>query len=559
MNLSDADLDFDDLDRDEWAIRDEEVRRYVEQTTNSVASLVRSTIGPNTLEKLVETHDRQNEPETVLTGDADEILAAIERGDGFNDPVAAFFVDAVDSMQRALSDGTGTAVVLADALVRRGLDLIDDGVHPNVVVTGYALAASRAGSVLDDLVRPCKPTDRRMLRRVAATSMTADITGEVRARYADQVAEAVASLAEATDGEWLNTDDIDVLATTESEPAFHRGVVVRRRPNPLEEDEDAHVEFDWEPAFEGTLKDAGIVIMDDEVSFERTATPTAETQVSSPGELERERDERVHHHRKFAEGLADLGVEVLVSQDDVEDSMQSALTQAGIVVVDRARYPKSNVYRLARATGATVVSHVEDVTDEVVGTAGQVHEVVHEDEKWTLFDECDGSVFTLIVPVELDASASRRERLVSDAVEVAAVAAIDRQILPGAGAPAAAVMHDLRRSTPGSGRERLAVEAFADALEDFLTVLARNAGLEPLDAIPRIRTAFADGTHAAVGLNLETGRPQNPWDAEVVEPRRVFSQALETARSIAEQLLTIDAVLHPGVEFSGFVPEAEHE
>ena len=560
MDIGDTEPDFERLDRGEWAIRDEEVREYVRRTTEDVASLVRSTVGPRTLEKLVETRDHQDEPETILTADADEILKGVERGGGFDDPVAALFVDAVDSMQRALADGTGTAVVLAEALVHRGLDLVESGLHPNTVVAGYALAAARAGTALDELARPCDPTDRELLARVAATAVTADVTGEVRRRYADQVAEAVAGLAEATDGRWIDSDDVDVIATTQGERGFHRGVVARRRPTPLEEAEDADVDFDWEPVVEGALEDANLVVVDDEMTFGATATQTTDTRVGSPAELERERAARSRRRREFAEYLADVDVSVFVSQAEVDDPLRVALTREGIAVVDRVQYPKSDVYRLARATGATVVSHVDDVTEDVVGTAGRVREVVHDDEKWTIFDECDGSAFTLVVPVELESSARQRERLVSDAVAVTTVAAVDRQVVPGAGAPAAAVMHELRRETRSvPGREQLAVEAFADALEDFLGVLARNAGLNHVDATANLRAALARDPDRAPGVDLATGESVDAWEAGVVEPRRTFSQALETARSVAERLLTLDAMLSPGVDFSAFDPEVEHE
>ncbi len=130
MNVDGTEPDVEGVDRSEWSLQDEEAREYVRRTTEQVASLVRSTIGPYGLEKLVETHDLQGEREAVLTGNAEEILAAVERGDGFNDPVAALFVDCVDSMQRSVGDGTGTAVLLANELIRGGLDLIEQGLHP---------------------------------------------------------------------------------------------------------------------------------------------------------------------------------------------------------------------------------------------------------------------------------------------------------------------------------------------------------------------------------------------------------------------------------------------
>lgn len=560
MDIGTTELAVEDVDKDQWTLQDEEAREYVRRTTDKIASLVRSTVGPYGLEKLVETHDYQDQPEVVLTADADQILAAIERGDGFNDPVAALFVDAVDSMQRGLGDGTATALVLTDALVERGLDLIEDGVHPSAVVVGYAMAAGRAGEVLDDLARDCPLDDRDLLRQVASTAMTVELDDATRSRYAERVADAVIGLGEATDGRWLNTDDVDVIAATGVEGRLHRGVVVQRHPSLVHKDEDAMSEFDWTPVVEGTLKDATVAIMDSDVSFGKTATPLAETQLTTADALEQQQTALADRRAAFADHLGSLGVDVFVSQEEVEDDVRNALEREGIVVVDRVQYPKSDVTRLARATGGSVVSHVDDFTPDVLGTAGRVREVVRSDEKWAIFDECAGGVFSLVVSADTAFAATEREHVVSKALEVTTMAAIDGQVIPGAGAPAAAVASDLRRfSRTVAGREQLAVAGFADALEDLLRLLGENAGLDPLDAVSTLRNAHADESVVPLGLDLTSGEAVDAWEAGVVEPRRVFSQAIETARSSTEQLLTVDTVLYPNVDLASFSPEIEHD
>jgi chaperonin GroEL (HSP60 family) len=165
-----------------------------------------------------------------------------------------------------------------------------------------------------------------------------------------------------------------------------------------------------------------------------------------------------------------------------------------------------------------------------------------------------------VVSADTASAAAEREHIVSKALEVTTMAAIDGQAVPGAGAPAAAVASDLRRySRTVAGREQLAVEAFADALEDFLRLLAANGGLDPLDALTVLRNAHASESAAPLGLDLPSGEPVDAWEAGVVEPRRVFSQAIETARSGSERLLTVDTVLHPNVDFESFSPEVEHD
>lgn len=559
MDVDEAKPDVEGVDRSEWTLQDEEAREYVRRTTENVASLVRSTMGPYGLEKLVETHDAQGEPEAVLTGNAEEILAAVERGDGFNDPVAALFVDSVDSMQRSLGDGTGTAVLLADELVRRGLDLVEEGVHPSTVVVGYSMAAHRTGEVLDALSRECGPGERDTFARIAATTMTADLDDTARERYADLIAEAIASLATASDGRWFDTDDVSVVVGVGATSRLHRGVVLRRRPGAAREQEDTHLEFDWSPVIDGERTNATVAIMDEAPAFGEAAT-SFRASTSSPDQ--HDADVKAHAARRtaFVERIADLNVDVFVCRDAVNDAVTGALEARGVVVVDRAQYPKSDVHRLARATGGHVVSHHEDVTSDVLGTAGRVTELVREDEKWAVFDDCDGPVYTLVGGTETETARAERERTIEDALEAASVAAIDRQVLPGAGAPATAVAVELGRFARSvSGKEQLAVEAFAAALEVVPEELARNAGFDPIDAVATLRTEHAGDDPLPIGIDLATGDPIDAYDAGIVEPRRIFSQAIETARATAEQLLTVDAVLFPNVDDGPFTPRIEHE
>ena len=217
------------------------------------------------------------------------------------------------------------------------------------------------------------------------------------------------------------------------------------------------------------------------------------------------------------------------------------------------------VAAVAREVGGTVVSKLGDLTADRLGRAGHVERRDVGDEVWTVFEDCPGSVFTIVTGGETTAEARRREGALDDAHETAATAAIDGQVLPGATAPAAAVARAIRETeTTVTGREQLAVGAFADAIERLPAVFARNAGHDPVTAVTDLRTAHADG-RSSVGLNPETGTTMDAWEGGVVEPRRVFSQAIETAAAIVEQLLTIDAVLYPNVELAGYTPQPERE
>ncbi|MFC6941704.1 TCP-1/cpn60 chaperonin family protein [Salinirubellus sp. GCM10025818] len=562
----------------EWSIVDADARQYVRGATREVASLVRTTYGPLGMEKQLRTKDRKNNPETVHTADAGEIMDGIQRAQGFSHPAAALFVDAVDSMQRGLRDGATTAILLTDALVERGLELVEEGVHPGTIVVGYAIAAGRAGEVLDGMARPVDPEDAALLGDVAATAMAGELEAPVRERYADLVVEAVGGLA-ATSGDWLDTDDVKVLAGPGEPSGLTRGLIVRRYKEELGAGEEAERAQNWsirdkvDWGFDWSLmeprEDVTLALLDREIDFEASALSFGDDEdnmksgvdIRSAEDLEAYRAGRDDRIGATADRLADLGVDILVSQPEVDAEITFAMEERDIVVVDEVEYPLSDVYRLARASGGEVVGNVDDLTADHLGTAGRVSERRVGDEKWTEFGDCPGGVFTLVVGSETATERERRERIVEDALEVTVRAAIDRQALPGAGAPAMAVASDLRSYAESvEGREGLAVEAFGDALADLVRVLAANSGADPLEAVTTLRAAHAatDGP-AALGIGPDADEPIDAWEAGVVEPRRVFSQAVETARATTEQLITIDAVLHPGVDLERFVSEPNRE
>lgn len=561
-------MDHDtDKEMGNWLARDEAAREYIVGATRAVESLLASTYGPEGSTSLIQTVDGQQVPETVVTTDAGRLLDAIERGDGFVHPIAALFVDGLDSVRRGLHDGTTTAALLAAGLVEEGARLAETGLHAGTLTIGYAMAANRAGEVLDELARPVTATDRELLRQVAATTMTTDLSDSHRREYSDAVSTAVSELATASEGQWFDTDDITVRTRVGADCDLLQGHVIRRRPGAHETSERSRLFFDWSPSVEGVLVDARVAVLEREIDVEETATSfggdggTGVT-LDSVGSLTAYTEARGSAIDDVAASVADLGVDLLVVRAELDDVVRTTLESHGIAVVDRAQYPKSDIHRVARATGAQVVGHISDLDESKLGRAGRVTEQRVGDEKWTTIEECDGPVFTVIVGTPTEQGRTAHELLIADAIETTAIAAMDGQVLPGAGAAPLAVARDLRQFARGvEGKEQLAIKAFADVCESLVKILARNAGDDPLDALTSLRTAHADSTEhpAPLGFNATSGEPANAWELGVVEPRRVFSQGLDSAVATAEQLSTIDAVVSPGVDLAAFEPQTEHD
>jgi len=545
-------------------IRDADAHTFVREGVRQVASLVDSSYGPMGLETLVETEDNAGELSFVRSASGSEILNAVDSRGGFNHPVAALLVDSVDAMHRGLRDGSTRTLLLADELIDRGLTLIEDGVDPASVVVGYSMSVQRAGQVLDALARPVSASDRETLRNVAATTMTGDISNARWRTYADLVVEAAVGLDSATRG-WPDTDDIKIVTTGEARDAtLHQGVVTRRELGPGSE---VNLDVtDLAAAIQSPITDVTVAVVDSDIDFEEVVTDfeagvSSGVTVESTASLETYRDGRQARLRTAARDMADSGVDVIVVQPLVDEPIKGVFQRAGVRVLDYIETPRADIHRIARATGATVVDHIEDVTDDDLGHAGSFVERRVGENLLAVFDGCEGGVFTIQLGTGLASQTAEHERLVRSGIESTVRALRDEQVLPGGGASMMALSMALSDYVSSNrGKEQLAVEAAADSMDSLVRTLVRNAGQDPTLARTSLRRAHASAetTSAPLGFDLPVIEPVNTWDAGVVEPRRVLSQAIETAHAAVEPLLTVDTVVHPEVDWSEYTPEAEN-
>jgi chaperonin GroEL (HSP60 family) len=518
------------------------------------------------MDKLVQLNGSKNEVVVELTSSGQGVLDAIERGDGFSHPIAAIFVDAVDTMYRDLRDGTTTAIVLTHSLVDRGFELIDQGLTPSDLLVGYAFAAEEVGAVYDDLSRPVSYDDTDLLASVARTVLECRLGGIPDERHVDIVVDVVQGLAADSDGSWVDTNQVKLVSDPRTETELHQGVVVTRWPRGAEASDRSLVDFEWESQFPEPLADATVAILDHDIEIESRGTNFGAGSYSGVHLNSAEAVQQYHEgyearRREIAEHVASLGVDVLISQPRVDDELLDAFEAAGVAVVDKVETPERDIDRLANATGATVVSRVDDLTEAQLGTAGRVFEHRAGGEKWTHFTGCDGPVYTLSLRTPTEHSADHLVDVIADVLDVTATAVIDGQALPGAGAAQMTAAAAVTEAAAGvGGREALAMSAFGAALEDSVRALVRNAGLDPIDEIAALRNvrAAGDGDGDTVGIDVVTGEQVDAWAAGIVEPRRVPSQALETARTTAVRLLSTDAFLHPNTSLAQFTPQTEH-
>jgi thermosome len=483
----------------------------------AVASAVRTTLGPKGMDKMLVDASGN----VVITNDGATILTEMD----VEHPAAQMMVEVAETQESETGDGTTTAVVLAGELLSRAEDLIESDVHPTVVANGYRFAAAEARSVLEGMATPA---DETRILEVARTAMTGKGPEAAKEHLADLVFRAVEAVRE-EDGD-IDLENVaveGVVGASVDDASLVEGVVLSKER--------------MRETMPHTVEDARIALVDAPVEIRETEVD-AHVDLSTTEQLEAFLAHEESEFRAMAAAVTDAGANVLVCRKKVDDVVAGVLAKAGVFVVQRAKADEMRA--LARATGAKRVSTVTDLTEADLGAAGLVEQRDVGDETFVFVEECaDPASVTILLRGGTEHVVGEVERAVADALGVVRVSTLDELVLPGGGAPEIELARALREFAGGiAGREQLAVEAFADAVEVVPRTLAENAGLDPIDSIVALRAAHEAGETAA-GLDAYTGEVSDMYDLEVVEPLAVKLQAVEGATECVELLLRIDDVV----------------
>ncbi|SFR99757.1 Chaperonin GroEL (HSP60 family) [Halomicrobium zhouii] len=497
-----------------------------------ITDAVRTTLGPRGMDKLLV----DGSGDVVVTNDGATLLSEMD----VSHPVARSLIQVATTQEAEVGDGTTSAVVLAGALLQEALDLVDDGVHPTTVATGYWMAADVASEALDEMARGVGPDDVPALERVAATAMTGKGAEQARDQLASVVVQAVrAALAE--NGR-VNDDSLVLRAfptRSLSDSQFVPGLL-----------------FDYNPCHRGMPRsqtDADVLVYDGAVETAELSNDGGAT-VTDFGEYQSFVDREHAELDAAVDRILDAGADVVLATGNIESRARERLARADVTAFYEV--DDDDGRQVALATGATPVGDLDVLTADHLGFAGSVaqqkfRELTHKQdapaERTMVFDDLPGeTVGTILLRGGTEHALDEVERAVEDSVGVTVAAVEDGVIVPGAGAPEIALARAVReRSTDVAGREQLALEAFADSLETLPRTLAENAGHDVVDALVALRTAHDDGDWAA-GLDADTGDVVDAYRAGVMEPYRVKSCALSSAVDAATLVLRIDDLISAG-------------
>ena len=489
-----------------------------------ISESVRTTLGPRGMDKMLV----DSLGDVVITNDGVTILEEME----VEHPAAKMMVEVAKTQEDEVGDGTTTAVVIAGELLREAERLLDQGIHPTMIVSGYRMAAERAQKILEEMAIKVTPEDEELLKKIAITSMTGKKAESAREKLAELAVRAVKQIADKVDGGYKV--DIDYIG------------IEKKQGGSIDDSELVHgVILDKERAHPGMpkrVKDAKIALLDCALEVKKTETD-AEIRVTRPEQLRAFIEEEERMLKKMVDKIVATGANVVFCQKGIDDIAQHYLAKAGILAARRVK--KSDMEKLARATGGRVVTNLDDLTSEDLGRAGLVEERKIADEKMIFVQECvNPKSVGILIRGGTEHVVDEVERSVHDAVCVIAAAIEDGKIVPGGGAPEMALAKRLREyaETVG-GREALAINSFANAVEIIPRTLAENAGLESIDILVNLRAKHEQPGGERIGINVYNGNLEDMFELGVVEPLRVKTQAIKSASEAAIMILRIDDVI----------------
>ena len=481
-----------------------------------LAETVRTTLGPKGMDKMLV----DGLGDIVVTNDGVTILKEMD----IEHPAAKMLVEVAKTQEDEVGDGTTTAVIIAGELLKKAENLLDQDIHPTIVAMGYRQAAEKAQEILNTISIDAE--DRETLLKVAMTAMTGKGTEKAREPLAELVVGAVTQVEE--DGE-IDQDHIKIEkkdGATIDDSQLVNGVIIDKEP--------VH------PGMPKKIEDAQIALLNSAIEVKETEVD-AEIRITDPAQMQAFIEQEEQMIRDMVDKIADAGATVLFCQKGIDDLAQHYLAKAGIMAVRRIK--KSDMEKLARATGATVVTNIEDLTSDDLGLAGSVAGKRISGEEMIFVEECkDPKSVTLLIRGSTEHVVDEIERAVEDAIGVVAATVEDGKVVAGGGAAEISIAKGLKDYADSiSGREQLAVSAFAEALEVVPKTLAENAGLDSIDALVDLRAAHEKSVY--MGLDVFEGEVTDMYKAGVIEPHRVKKQAIQSAAEAAEMILRIDDVI----------------
>jgi thermosome len=500
-----------------------DARRSNIMAAKVIAEILSTSLGPRGMDKmLIDAFG-----DVTITGDGAAILKEME----VQHPAAKLLIEVAKAQDAEVGDGTTTAVVVAGKLLELAEELLDEGIHPTIIIDGYKKAMDYAIRVADEIAQPINVDDKNQLVTVAMNALSSKIVAEARDYLARVAVDASTIAVEKVNGKYnLDLDWVKLekkKGQSLAETQLIQGIVLDK--------EVVH------PGMPKRVVNAKIAVLDAPLEIEKPEW-TTKISVSSPTQIKAFLEEESNILKSYVDKLAEVGANVVITQKGIDEVAQHYLAKKGIMAVRRVK--RSDIEKLAKATGAKIVTSIKDIKPEDLGTAGLVEERKVGEEKMVFVEQCPNPrAVTILIRGAADRVLDEAERSMQDALHVIRDLYREPKIVPGGGAFEIEIARRLRewgRKLPG--KEQLSVLKFAEALEHVPTILALTAGLDPVDAIAELRRRHDSGEVDA-GVDVLNGKVANMLKLNIVDPLLVKKQVIRSAAEAAIMILRIDDIV----------------
>ena len=490
----------------------------------AVAEAVRTTLGPKGMDKMLV----DSLGDVTITNDGATILDTID----VEHPAAKMIVQVAKTQDDKVGDGTTTSVIIAGELLNLAQELMEQSVHPSIIIRGYRKALVKSKEILHKLATKIDINDTDTLLKVAETSMNSKLITGVKNHFANIAVNAVIQIKEKR-GEktMIDLDQIQVIKKEGKsliDTSLIKGIIVDK--------EIVH------PMMPKSVKDAKIALISSSLEVEKTEFD-AEIRIQTPDQITKFIEEEANMLKSRVAKLKDVGTNVVFCQKGIDDKAQNFLAQENIITIRRVK--RSDMEKLARATNAKLINNIFEITEADLGKAGRVEEKKIGDDNMILVSECvDPKAVSILIRAGIEHVVDEAERMFNDALCVVKAAIEMPYILPGGGASEIELAKRLRDYANSiGGKEQLAIEIYANALEIVPKTLVENAGYNPVDLIVELRSIHEAGNGNSFGINIDSGKPDDMEKLGVIEPLMVLSQAIQSATEVASMILKIDDVI----------------
>ncbi len=490
----------------------------------AVAEAVRTTLGPKGMDKMLV----DSLGDVTITNDGATILDTID----VEHPAAKMIVEVAKTQDEKVGDGTTTSVIIAGELLNLAEELMEQSVHPTIIFKGYQKALVKSKVILKELATEIQPTDTDSLIKVAETAMNSKLISGVKNHFAKISVKAVSQIKEMRGTSIsIDLDQIQIIKKEGKsllDTSIVNGIIVDK--------EIVH------PMMPKLVKNAKIALVNSSLEVEKTEFD-AEIKIQTPDQITKFLEEEANMLYKRVSKLKEIGVNVVFCQKGVDDKAQNFLAKENIITIRRVK--RSDMEKLARATKARIVNNIFEISEKDLGSAGLVEEKKVGEDLMIFVSNCsDPKAVSILIRAGTEHVVDEAERMLNDALSVVKAAIEVPFIVPGGAATEIELAKRLRSfARTIGGRQQLAIEVYANALEIIPKTLVENAGYSPVDSIVELRSKHEDDNGKNYGVDIEKGKPVDMLTHGILEPLLVLTQAIQSATEVAAMILKIDDVI----------------